>query len=378
VSPSALDVVFELAFAHERHSLTETAPNQTPQQLIKAVEQQLLMSDLHDSVQPPGPLDRLRAATDDLYDLSSTRGVLVQVTSLTDIGHSAITLRDAHSKRKEERAGGPAVVGNVEDDAAAGGPTRFPRGMLAFDLSDGHTSLRSIEYERLPAVNLGEIPLGAKFVLKACRVRRGVALLTPLTAIYKGHQVQELEETADAVFEADLQARVEYVARARRALTRSSVSSGQNAAPAAAPQPRAPARKAAPALRQAPALRAAVPRPTPAPIIPRAAPAPRPAPAIDLDEDDDFDMDDADLLAAAEQAEQAVFADRRAQQRAPQLDVASADDDDDAMWAGMGDDEMVPELWPEENEPPPSPPPPPIGRGTRKAPASVISLSSDM
>ena len=86
--------------------------------------------------------------------------VLVQITSITEIGHSAFTLRNTRQTRIDRAdLAGLAEEDGGEDD----GPIpRYPRSMLQFRISDGSTEIDAIEYRKIPELELGETPLGYK------------------------------------------------------------------------------------------------------------------------------------------------------------------------------------------------------------------------
>lgn len=98
-----------------------------------------------------------------LADLGNTvlRGpILVQITAITEIGHSAFSLQNVRQARLE-RADMAGLAGGDDDDEEGPIP-RYPRSMLRFQLSDGSTILQAIEHRRLPELELGETPLGYK------------------------------------------------------------------------------------------------------------------------------------------------------------------------------------------------------------------------
>ena len=156
--------------------LQTTFPALTPPQLIKRVEEQLMLADLADAV-AQGALP-IELAMDAAEPPKSTRigvgpraAILVQIMAISDIGHSALSQRDVHEERKEERriageggdVAGARVAGNdegTEDDGR--GERKFPRAMLMLELSDGHTLVRAIEYKPIAGLSLEDTPLGAK------------------------------------------------------------------------------------------------------------------------------------------------------------------------------------------------------------------------
>lgn len=93
--------------------------------------------------------------------------LLVEIRAITEIAHSALTLLNTHQTRLDRADLGLARDdGNQQDphqqDEEEGPVPRFPRGMLRFELSDGHTRFRAIEYRSMPDLVLGETPLGYK------------------------------------------------------------------------------------------------------------------------------------------------------------------------------------------------------------------------
>jgi RecQ-mediated genome instability protein 1 len=121
--------------------------------ILDHIEMQFLNSDLRDSALPDTGLptsigtwqrDHLRGP-----------GVLVEVISLSEIGHSAFSLLQAREKRIERES----VVGLEDADEVL---PRYPRGTLRFELTDGMITIPAIEYRPLPELELGETPLGYK------------------------------------------------------------------------------------------------------------------------------------------------------------------------------------------------------------------------
>ena len=86
--------------------------------------------------------------------------VLVQITAMTDIGHSAFSLYNTRQIRIEkDDLAGLAEQDGGEDD----GPIpKYPRSMLRFSLSDGSVTFPAIEFKRIPQLELGETPHGFK------------------------------------------------------------------------------------------------------------------------------------------------------------------------------------------------------------------------
>ncbi|KAF9243395.1 hypothetical protein BU15DRAFT_42985 [Melanogaster broomeanus] len=145
-------------------------------QFIKHVEEQLLRSNLEDSLVPGTGIDpQLKQSTGPIP-------LLVEIRAITDIAHSAFNLLNTHQTRLDR-----ADLGLAQGDANNNGEQqqqiqedegpvpRFPRGMLRFELSDGSTIFRALEFKSLPELELGVTPLGYKvrlgyLVLHAQRV----------------------------------------------------------------------------------------------------------------------------------------------------------------------------------------------------------------
>ena len=91
--------------------------------------------------------------------------ILVEIVSMTEIGHSAFSLQNVRQARIE-KADLAGLAGeedeNQEDGEEAGPVPKYPRSMLRFQLSDGATVLEAIEYRKIPELELGVTPLGYK------------------------------------------------------------------------------------------------------------------------------------------------------------------------------------------------------------------------
>lgn len=153
--------------------------------LIKAVEVQLLSSDLSTSVLPS---PSRRAALTTLHPASSRTllfpggakkaGVLFQVQRVDDIAHSASQLQEVLKEKKEARrvrakganAGGGRIMDLDEDEEdeakkkilRAGVEPPFPRGSGKFVLSDGEMEVQAFELRQVFGLGLEEIKLGTK------------------------------------------------------------------------------------------------------------------------------------------------------------------------------------------------------------------------
>ncbi|KAG8730255.1 hypothetical protein FRC12_020379 [Ceratobasidium sp. 428] len=250
------------------------------------VEEQFLQSNLADSVLPdagfPAP---------DSHGIR-IKNMLCEVVAITEIGHSAFSLKNVRQARvdKEDLAG---LAGDLEDGEDYTIP-KYPRSMLRMEISDGHKTMRAIEYRRIPDLELGVTPLGTKIYLKDVNVRRGIVFLEPNGIQIKGYQTEELEQNQDRDFMRGL--------RLRMRLPEEDPNEQPVANPGP-PQPPANVRNAAPPA--PPVAARPAPRPANATVVQRPvthAVGGRPlapvnkgkAPVVDLDPEDlDLDIDDS-------------------------------------------------------------------------------------
>jgi RecQ-mediated genome instability protein 1 len=132
--------------------------------LLQNVESQLLQSDLRDSAisgtgLPPNISTMKQGRL-------SGKPVLVEIVAITDIGHSAFQLQTVRQTRidRADLAGLNAERGDdgQAEEEEEGPVPRYPRSMLRLELSDGSTTLKAIEYRKVPQLQLGETPLGYK------------------------------------------------------------------------------------------------------------------------------------------------------------------------------------------------------------------------
>ncbi|VDB83727.1 unnamed protein product [Peniophora sp. CBMAI 1063] len=172
--------------------------------ILQEIDTQLLASSLGDSMLHYTGIPRNIGAAK-----KGTVGVppvLVQITSITEVGHSAFTLKNTRQTRIDRAdLAGLAEEDGGEDD----GPIpRYPRSMLKFRISDGSTEIEAIEYRKIPELELGVTPLGYKLLLKGVKIRRGIAFLEPSNVILKGHREEELDKNRERVFLEDLHMRL--------------------------------------------------------------------------------------------------------------------------------------------------------------------------
>lgn len=161
-------------------------PSKDFDQFIQHVEAQLLQSNLADSTVPGSGIDPLLVASNpnparprpssvprsghQAPRQKRTTGpipLLVEIKSITEIAHSAFSLLNTHQTRLDRADLGLAQEENAEQhrDEDERPVPRFSRGMLRFELSDGLTTFRAIEFRSLPQLELGTTPLGYKVCL---------------------------------------------------------------------------------------------------------------------------------------------------------------------------------------------------------------------
>lgn len=95
--------------------------------------------------------------------------ILCQIVDMTEIGHSAFSLRNVRQTRID-RADMAGLAAEEEGDENGQPPENgedytippYPRATLRLTLSDGFRIVHGFEYRPLPTLKLGETPLGAK------------------------------------------------------------------------------------------------------------------------------------------------------------------------------------------------------------------------
>ncbi|KAI9573997.1 hypothetical protein HD554DRAFT_2003023, partial [Boletus coccyginus] len=182
-------------------------PTRDFDQFVQHVEAQLLQSNLADSTVPGSGIDPLLKKT------TGPTPLLVEIRSITEIAHSAFNLLNTHQTRFDRADLGLAHEEDAEQqpDENEGPVPRFPRGMLRFELSDGLTTFRAIEFRSLPQLELGTTPLGYKMVLKSTPIRNGIAFLEPANVILKGYRTEDHDVNSEQVFLSSLRKRLGYV-----------------------------------------------------------------------------------------------------------------------------------------------------------------------
>lgn len=138
------------------------SPDRDLEKIQDDMRTQILLSDLHDSMLHGTGIPTQCAAADYAAAVEG-HPILVQITSITDIGVSAFHLEQTRSTR-EERFKKGATEGEEDGDVEVDeGPVpKYQRGMLKFTVSDGALNLQAVEYRKLPQFRLGETKLGLK------------------------------------------------------------------------------------------------------------------------------------------------------------------------------------------------------------------------
>lgn len=141
-------------------------PNTNLQELLDAVEHQILESTFSDSMLPGTGLPT-HAAVPTTTTVLKGLHILVEVISITEIANSAFNLNQTRMAREERMKAGDADDEEGEGDIEVEGEGPMPkysRGMLKFQLYDGTTTLPAIEYRSFPELSLENTPLGFKVV----------------------------------------------------------------------------------------------------------------------------------------------------------------------------------------------------------------------
>lgn len=122
------------------------------------------------------------------------RGVILQIQDTLDIRHSTYSLLNSLNNT--------APVRQLYIERVEGEEVSLPRGMLQWVLTDGTKQIYAMEIETIPGLDL-RTPFGCKLLIKGCRVRRGMLLLTKdnvevlggdVVELYGGDMTAELED----------------------------------------------------------------------------------------------------------------------------------------------------------------------------------------
>jgi RecQ-mediated genome instability protein 1 len=133
------------------------------EQIIQEIEIQLLESDLRDSMIHGTGIPRNFADGNTQSSILNGPPILVQIESITDIGISAYELNKVRETREERLAAGEQEEGEGDIEVEGEGPVpKYPRSMLRFEISDGVTTIKAMEYRSIPELSLEETQLGCK------------------------------------------------------------------------------------------------------------------------------------------------------------------------------------------------------------------------
>ena len=171
-------------------ALQEDDPTLDLRGMFFAIQTQLLLSNLEHSMLPqplsriPGKLATLPQEPSSVHDVylygpEKKDGILLQIVSISEVGHSAFQTMNTMGHRKEALSGvgrirrirehvdpdqGNNVTGDQpdEEDNEPDDVPPYPRSMLMLDVSDGFRVMRAMEYKRIDGLKLGETALGCK------------------------------------------------------------------------------------------------------------------------------------------------------------------------------------------------------------------------
>ncbi|KAK4049213.1 hypothetical protein OIO90_005502 [Microbotryomycetes sp. JL221] len=208
--------------------IRSTTDNLTPNEFNKKVEFQLLNSSLSTSTISSNkllPLSQQDIRIESSFNrtfaqIQSTKGepvilfptkkqaVLVQIDKVDDVASSALDMSDVLQDQTERRS--KLVRRQQQQQAGQDGrqqdedgpqiedePKVFKRGTLKLWLSDGHSEMQAFEWKPIPQLGpIDQVQLGAKMLIWNVRVVRGILMLSPDSVVWKGHQVEEMQQNA--------------------------------------------------------------------------------------------------------------------------------------------------------------------------------------
>lgn len=142
------------------------------QELLKQTQLQFINSDLADSTTGGLPSNILELHNKSIFPAPS-KGVLLQVQSITDVGISSLSLKN----NKEQKH------------------------TIKLVLSDGRISVNAFEYASIPNLSISATAIGSKMIVKNVQVLHGTLLLTPQSVVLKGGRVEELENNREKIID---------------------------------------------------------------------------------------------------------------------------------------------------------------------------------
>lgn len=119
-------------------------------------------SDLDDSMAPDTGLPTNIASLTSGRIGKPPNPILVQIVSMTEIGHSAFQLLNVRQTRIDRADLAGLIEAGVEDEEESEPIPKYPRSTLSLELTDGSVMMRAMEYKRMPDLELGVTPLGCK------------------------------------------------------------------------------------------------------------------------------------------------------------------------------------------------------------------------
>lgn len=210
-------------------------------QLARAVRQKLLDTDLAQVVPPMycRLTPALIKSTSGKVGETGRGAVLLQIESMIDIGHSCSTQLDIAEARRDVKAtlNGDKLLETAQHNVALResgttpashadhmndiqaqeedkmhSATVFPHRMLKLELSDGSNNglgrVSAIEQERIAALDMNTLKIGAKMLLKGAPIRSGYVLLSPKEVTVEGGQVHDKAIAAETNFINTLRAKL--------------------------------------------------------------------------------------------------------------------------------------------------------------------------
>ncbi|KAH8555248.1 hypothetical protein BGW37DRAFT_130317 [Umbelopsis sp. PMI_123] len=116
---------------------------------------------------------------------SSPNGIVLQINDVMDIENSAQSLLNTIT------ASTPVRQVYHQPPTVPNGPVNFPRGTLMLEVTDGYRVITALEAKKIPGLSMNT-SLGAKILVKNCRVNRGTLMLEPTSCQVLGGNVPSL------------------------------------------------------------------------------------------------------------------------------------------------------------------------------------------
>ncbi|TIB03704.1 hypothetical protein E3P88_01696 [Wallemia ichthyophaga] len=171
-----MDAGYSVSMASLQGMFIRTTAVEAIKYLPMLFEIQFINSDLSDSTTGGLPRD---IQQQELLFPSPSKGILLQVISITDIGISAYNLK----------------------------LNRDQKSALKLKLSDGRISVDAFEYAEIPWLSLST-PIGSKLLLKNVELLQGTLLLTPFNTQQKNGKIDDFDKYRDKIINDILDARL--------------------------------------------------------------------------------------------------------------------------------------------------------------------------